>query len=47
MTASAYVYVSSTSDWTVGAMFGHASDIVTWSEVGRIAISWIVSPLMG
>ena len=47
MTASAYIYMVSTSNWSIWGIFSHASDIVTWSEVGRIGISWIVSPLMG
>ena len=47
MTASGYLYITTTSDWSMWAMFSSASDIVTWSEVGKIAISWIISPLMG
>mgnify|MGYP001942412921 FL=1 len=46
MTASAYLYITSTVDWTMGGMFQYASEIVSWWKVWEIAISWIVSPVM-
>ena len=46
MTASAYLYLTTTIDWSIWEMFSHASKIVAWSEVWKIAMSWIISPLM-
>ena len=46
MTASGYLYVTSTTNWSISGMFDHASNIVAWWKVWEIALSWVVSPIM-
>lgn len=47
MTASGYLYIQWNNTWTFYEMLSKAWEIVAWGKVWEIAISWIISPLMG
>lgn len=46
MTASWYMYISTTQNWNIMELFSNISDVIVWGEVGKIALSWIISPVM-